>query len=74
MKFNQAELASIEHTVNKLASITSALQSSEQTDAVNVRYLAHIISEMRLCAGLLKSDDRDIRVSAYVRLDDLITK
>ena len=74
MRFNQAELASIEHTINKLANITNTLQSSEQTDAVNVRYLTHIISEMRLCAGLLNSDDRNTRVSAYDRLDDLITK
>jgi hypothetical protein len=44
----------------------------ETTDAANARAIAVIIGEMRVCADLVASDDRQTRVAGYDRLDDLL--
>jgi hypothetical protein len=74
MKFTAKELQSIEATVTKLKTVAYTMWPSESTDYANVRALDYIISEMRLCAQLVASDERTKRVAAYDRLDDLITK
>jgi hypothetical protein len=50
MKFTSKELASIEQTVGKLADTVAALCDYESTERANMRYLTHIIAELRHCA------------------------
>lgn len=73
MKFTSTELRSIERTVDKFRDMGRAAWSSEQADAVNARYLSHIIAEVRLCADLMASDDRTVRLAAADRLVAIIT-
>lgn len=46
--------------------------ASESTDAANARAIDFIISEMRLCAGLVASDERTTRVAGYDRLNSML--
>ena len=72
MRFTANELKSIEATMSKLESVAQTMWDRSSTDGANARAIAYIISEMRLCAGLVASDDRATRVAGYDRLDDLL--
>jgi hypothetical protein len=72
MRFTPAELKSIEQTMFKLEAVAHTMWDRSSTDGANARAIAFIISEMRLCADLVASDDRATRVSGYDRLDDLL--
>jgi len=73
MKFTADELHSIEHTADKLMTAARAMWGSETQDATNARHLAFIVSEIRLCADLMKSEDRATRLAGADRLTSLIT-
>lgn len=72
MRFTQSELQSIEATMTKLKAVAYTMWDSESTDASNARAIDYIISEMRACASLVASDDRQQRVAGYDRLDDML--
>lgn len=72
MRFTANELKSIEATMTKLKSVAHTMWASESTDAANARAIDYIISEMRLCAGLVASDDRTTRLEGYDRLDAML--
>ena len=72
MRFTPAELKAIEQTMLKLEAVAHTVWDRASTDGANARAIAFIISEMRLCADLVVSDDRATRVSGYDRLDDLL--
>ena len=72
MRFTPAELKSIEQTMSKLEAVAHTMWDRASTDGANARAVSYIISEMRLCADLVASDDRQQRVSGYDRLDDLL--
>jgi hypothetical protein len=72
MRFTANELKSIEQTMDKLTTVAHTMWDRSSTDGANARAIAFIISEMRLCAGLVVSDDRATRVAGYDRLDDLL--
>jgi hypothetical protein len=72
MKFTAQEIRSIQNTMDKLASVATTMWGRETTDAANARAIAFIIGEMRVCADLVASDDRQTRVAGYDRLDDLL--
>jgi hypothetical protein len=74
MKFTAKELQSIERTMDKLTNVAFTVWERQTTDAANARAVAYIISEMRLCADLMQSDDRSTRLAAADRLVALITK
>lgn len=72
MRFTANELKSIEATMDKLTTVAYTMWDRHSTDGANARAIAFIISEMRLCADLVASDDRQTRVAGYDRLDDLL--
>jgi hypothetical protein len=72
MRFTANELKSIEQTMDKLKAVATTMWASESTDAANARAIDYIISEMRLCADLVASDDRATRVAGYDRLDTML--
>lgn len=72
MRFTPQELKSIEATMDKLLTVAHAMWSRESTDSANARAITYIISEMRLCADLVASDDRATRIAGYDRLDDML--
>lgn len=72
MRFTATELKSIEQTMFKLEAVANTMWDRASTDGANARAIAYIISEMRLCADLVASDDRQQRVAGYDRLDDLL--
>jgi hypothetical protein len=72
MRFTANELKSIEATMSKLRAVANTMWASESTDASNARAIDFIISEMRLCAILVASDDRATRVAGYDRLDSML--
>jgi hypothetical protein len=72
MRFTANELKSIEATMSKLKTVAYTMWPSESTDFANVRALDYIISEMRLCAQMVASDDSTDRVAGYDRLDDML--
>ena len=74
MKFTATEMTNIERTMDKLANVAFTVWERQTTDAANARAIAYIISEMRLCADLMQSEDRAIRLAAADRLVGLITK
>lgn len=57
MKFTHSELTSIEHTVEKLYSVTRTLTGNQSVDAANLRALSYIISTMRLSADLIEHNE-----------------
>ena len=73
MKYTAKELHSIERTMDKLATAAAAMMASQSTDATNARHIQYIITELRLCADLMKSDDRATRLAAADRLTSIIT-
>lgn len=72
MRFNAKEMTQIERTMDKLMSVALTVWDRECTDATHARCIAYIIGEMRICAGLVASDDRATRVAGFDRLDDLL--
>jgi hypothetical protein len=72
MRFTANELQSLEATMSKLESVAHTMWDRSSTDGSNARAIAFIISEMRLCAGLVASDDRATRVAGYDRLDAML--
>jgi hypothetical protein len=74
MKFTATEMTNIERTMDKLTNVAFTVWERQTTDAANARAIAYIISEMRLCADLMQSEDRAIRLAAADRLVGLITK
>jgi hypothetical protein len=72
MRFTPAELKQIEQTMDKLLTVATTMWNRESTDAHCARAVSYIISEMRLCADLVASDDRATRVAGYDRLDDML--
>jgi hypothetical protein len=72
MRFTANELKSIEATMSKLEAVAQTMWDRSSTDGANARAIAYIISEMRLCAGLVASDDRQQRVAGYDRLDAML--
>ena len=72
MRFTANELKSIEATMSKLENVAHTMWDRSSTDGANARAIAFIISEMRLCAGLVASDDRAQRVAGYDRLDSML--
>ena len=72
MRFTANELKSIEATMSKLETVAHTMWDRLSTDGTNARAIAYIISEMRLCASLVASDDRAQRVAGYDRLDDML--
>jgi hypothetical protein len=74
MKFTATEMTNIERTMDKLTNVAFTVWERQTTDAANARAVAYIISEMRLCADLMQSEDRAIRLAAADRLVGLITK
>ena len=72
MRFTANELKSIEATMSKLKTVAYTMWDSESTHAANARAIDYIISEMRACASLVASDDRETRIQGYDRLDDLL--
>ena len=74
MKFTATELRNIERTMDKLTTVAFTVWERQTTDAANARAIAYIVSEMRLCADLMQSDDRATRLAAADRLVNLITE
>jgi hypothetical protein len=74
MKFTATEMTNIERTMDKLTNVAFTVWERQTTDAANARAIAYIISEMRLCADLMQSEDRATRLAAADRLVGLITK
>ena len=72
MRFTANELKSIEETMFKLYNVANTMWDRESTNGANARAIAYIISELRVCADLVVSDDRSQRVAGYDRLDDLL--
>jgi hypothetical protein len=72
MRFTAKELQSIEATMSKLENVAHTMWDRSSTDGANARAIAYIISEMRLCASLVASDDRTQRVAGYDRLDSML--
>lgn len=73
-QFTTQELHSIERTMDKLTAVAFTVWDRESTDAANARHIAFIISELRVCAGLMDAQDRSVRLAAADRLLALITK
>jgi hypothetical protein len=69
MKFTSKELISIEQTAGKLARTVEALCDYESTERANMRYLAHIIQELRHCA---KAYENGAHADAIERVYGLI--
>jgi len=74
MQFTSNELHSIEHTMDKLTQTSRAMWNHQTEDGMNARHLAFIVSEIRLCADLMQSEDRSTRLAGADRLTSLITK
>lgn len=72
MRFTANELQSIEATMDKLTTVAYTMWDRDSTHAANARSIAYIISEMRACAALVASEDRETRIKGYDRLDDLL--
>lgn len=72
MKFTATELRSIQSTMDKLSNVAFTMWDRESTDAANARAIAFIMGELRVCADLVASEDRQIRVAGYDHLDDLL--
>lgn len=72
MRFTANELKSIEATMSKLEAVAHTMWDRSSTDGANARAIAYIISEMRLCASLVDSEDRAQRVAGYDRLDAML--
>jgi hypothetical protein len=72
MRFTAKELQSLEATMSKLEAVAHTMWDRSSTDGSNARAIAFIVSEMRLCAGLVASDDRTTRVAGYDRLDSML--
>lgn len=73
MQFTAAELRSIEQTMHKLTVVSQTVWNRETTDGANARHIGHIIAEIRMCADLMKSEDRATRLAGADRLTSLIT-
>jgi len=73
MKFTSTEARNIERTMDKLTTVAFTMWDRESTDAANARAISYIIGEFRVCADLMKSDDRATRLAAADRLAALIT-
>lgn len=72
MRFTAKELQSIEATMDKLTTVAYTMWDRESTHGANARAIAYIISEMRACAALAASEDRETRIKGYDRLDDML--
>lgn len=72
MRFTATELRSIHSTMDKLGTVATTMWLRESTDGANARAIAYIIGELRICADLVASEDRQTRVAGYDRLDDLL--
>lgn len=72
MRFTANELQSIEETMFKLYSIANTAWDRDSTHGANARAITYIISELRACASLVSSEDRETRIQGYDRLDDLL--
>ena len=72
MRFTTNELKSIEATMSKFEAVAHTMWDRSSTDGANARAIAFIISEMRLCASVVASDDRTQRIAGYDRLADML--
>lgn len=68
MKFTSKELASIEQTMDKLVTASTALMPRESTDFANVRALSYIIGELRTTAWLMAADDCQVQQTGVGRV------
>jgi hypothetical protein len=67
MKFTATEMTNIERTMDKLTNVAFTVWERESTDAANTRAIAYMISELRACAHLMQSDDRETQLAANAR-------
>jgi len=58
MKFTHDELISIEHTVERMYTVTRTLTGNQSVDTANLRALSYIISTMRHSADLIQHDEQ----------------
>jgi hypothetical protein len=64
--------AKIERTFEKLHAAATCMWSTDSEEYKTLQQLLYIVGEMRLCADLVKSDDRQTRVAAFDRWDDIL--
>jgi hypothetical protein len=72
MKFTHKDLLDMEVTMGKLHTVAEALLPRESTDFASVRALSYLVAELRCCARLAASADREIRLQGFDRLDAIL--
>jgi hypothetical protein len=72
MQFTAEQLRAIERTNDKLATVAHTMWGNSTPDGINALHVAYIMGELRVCADLMKSDDRATRIAAADRLTSLI--
>lgn len=63
----------IERIAEKLHCVATAMLATDSDDMRAARELLYIISEARVCADLIKSEDRQTRIAGFDRWDDILT-
>jgi hypothetical protein len=57
VKFTHSELISIEHTVERMYTVTRTLTGNQSVDTANLRAMSYIISVMRHSADLIEHSE-----------------
>lgn len=73
IKAKPAKAHSLERTFSKLAAVADCMWESSSQDHQNMMALVHLVAEMRVCAGLIQSSDRQQRVAGFDRWDDVLS-
>jgi hypothetical protein len=72
MQFTSEQVRAIARTTDKLATVAHTMWGNSTEDGINALHVAYIIGEMRVCADLMKSEDRATRLAAVDRFTNLI--
>lgn len=70
MRYTKAH--QIERSFDKLHAAATCMWDTSSEDYKALQHLLYIVGELRVCAGLVASEDRETRVAAYDRWDDIL--
>lgn len=73
MTYTADHMIAIERTLDRMATAAIALSETREQHQ-HIMAVQYIIGEVRLCADLMRSEDRATRLAAADRLTSLITQ